>query len=72
MGRACPELLVEQSSKEMVTLEREVEAGAVESSEQIQSPGAPSSQTALSRARTVSLVVTLTGVSFKKMSLLPG
>jgi hypothetical protein len=60
---ACSPLSVEHSSKELATLEQEVGSEFVESGEQIQSHGAGSPQPPLSRARTIALVATLTGVS---------
>jgi MFS family permease len=69
MRHACSPLSVEQSSKELATLEQEVGAETVESGEQVQSHGANSSQPPLSRARTIALVVTLTGVSSRHDAL---
>jgi hypothetical protein len=72
MRHACSPLSVEQSSKELLgvaTLEQEVGAEAVELGEQVQSHGANSSQPPLSRARTIALVLTLTGVSSRHHTL---
>jgi MFS family permease len=69
MRHARSPLSVEQSSKELATLEQEVGAETVESGEQVQSHGANSSQPPLSRARTIALVVTLTGVSSRHDAL---
>jgi MFS family permease len=69
MRHACSPLSVKQSSKELATLEQEVGAETIESGEQVQSHGANSSQPPLSRARTIALVVTLTGVSSRHDAL---
>jgi hypothetical protein len=70
MRHASSPLSVEQSSKELLaTLEQEVGVEAVELGEQVQSHGANSSQPPLSRARTIALVLTLTGVSSRHHTL---
>lgn len=66
---ACSPLSVEQPSKGIATLEREVKAETVESGEQVQSHGAGSPRPPLSRARTIALVATLTGVSSRQDAL---
>jgi hypothetical protein len=63
MRHACSPLSVEHSPKELVNLKEEVGTEVVESDEQVQSHGAGSSQPTLSKARTIALVATLTGVS---------
>lgn len=66
---ACSPLSVEQPAKEVSTLERELETDTIESGEQVQSPGAGSSQPPLSKARTIALVATLTGVGSRHDAL---
>jgi MFS family permease len=69
MRHASSPLSVEHSSKELVDLKQEVGAEVVESDGQVQSHGAGSSQPTLSKARTIALVVTLTGVSSRQKAI---